>query len=248
MGSILLLSSYPRSHTFFWFLLLLLLLSRHRFCQLEASIVMAALHSALKVLEPVDFDAIPKDDLKTYLVNVFSSCETLLESVPVSSLDGTPTANRSRSQTVSSMASNASEMSLSSARSAPPSPEHAALQQQWGKAIKPTGKDNPLGMTVYKLPAKDGRGAWFARRSVHEGMGFQKWRTALRHEFPMSLKVQGGPGEGNIRGIGGERRVEEEVVRGIGKMEGSSKTLVLILRLACEESHEDLPKHRIQQC
>ena len=83
-------------------------------------------------------------------------------------------------------------------------------------------KDNPMGMAVYKLGGKDGRGAWFARRSVHEGMSFAKWKLGLQREFPESLAVQGGPGEGNIRGIGGERRVERKAVEGVGSMEGKS--------------------------
>ena len=84
--------------------------------------------------------------------------------------------------------------------------------------LKPA--ENPLGMSVYKLGAKDGRGSWFARRSVHEGLGFEKWKKGLEKEFPETMKVQGGPGEGNIRGIGGERRVEFKGVDGVGKMEG----------------------------
>ena len=75
-------------------------------------------------------------------------------------------------------------------------------------------------MAVYKLGGKDGNGAWFARRSVHEGLGFKKWKLALQREFPESLEVQGGPGEGNIRGIGGERRVERRAVEGVGTIEG----------------------------
>jgi len=75
-------------------------------------------------------------------------------------------------------------------------------------------------MNVYKLGAKDGKGSWFARRSVHEGLGFTKWKKGLEREFPETMKVQGGPGEGNIRGIGGERRVAYKKVDGVGKMEG----------------------------
>lgn len=81
-------------------------------------------------------------------------------------------------------------------------------------------KENPLGMSVYKLGGKDGKGAWFARRSVHEGLGFTKWKKGLEREFPETMKVQGGPGEGNIRGIGGEKRVAFREVEGVGKMEG----------------------------
>jgi hypothetical protein len=57
-------------------------------------------------------------------------------------------------------------------------------------------------------------------RSVHEGLGFTKWKRALEREFPETMKVQGGPGEGNIRGIGGEQRVAYKNIEGVGKMEG----------------------------
>ena len=95
-----------------------------------------------------------------------------------------------------------------------------ALQKEWGKPIKLGAKENPLGMSVYKTSGKDGRGAWFARRSVHEGLGFRKWKLGLQQEFPESLASQGGPGDGNIRGIGGERRVERREVEGVGTVEG----------------------------
>ncbi len=96
-------------------------------------------------------------------------------------------------------------------------------------------KENPLGMSVYKCSGKDGKGAWFARRSVHEGLGFTKWKKGLEREFPETMKVQGGPGEGSIRGIGGERRVEYKNVEGVGKLEGKSKLkcdslMILIFR------------------
>lgn len=93
--------------------------------------------------------------------------------------------------------------------------------------MKLGASSNPLGMNVYKCPGKDGKGAWFARSSVHEGLAFRKWKRALEREFPETMKVQGGPGEGNIRGIGGERRVELEDVEGVGKMEGLYCSLCL---------------------
>lgn len=69
------------------------------------------------------------------------------------------------------------------------------------------------------MAGNDGKGAWFARRSVHEGLGFARWKRGLEREFPETMKVQGGPGEGNIRGIGGERRLERREVQGTGRLE-----------------------------
>jgi hypothetical protein len=184
----------------------------------QQAIAMAALHEALKILGPTNFEEAPLDDLKPYLSNAFSNGQLLVESVPISKPydnAATPESGRSRS------ASSASEISLSSARSSPPPADIEALQKEW-KPVKLNPKDNPLGMSVYKLGSKDGKGAWFARRSVHEGLGFSKWKKGLEREFPETMKVQGGPGEGNIRGIGGERRVAYKNVEGVGKMEGLS--------------------------
>jgi hypothetical protein len=79
------------------------------------------------------------------------------------------------------------------------------LRKEW-KEIKVGGpRDNPHGIAVYKLPAKDGRGAWFARRSVHRELDFQRWKEGLKSELAEGLKM----GEkGNVRGIGAERIVE----------------------------------------
>jgi hypothetical protein len=115
-------------------------------------------------------------------------------------------------------------VSPSEARSATPDPAIEALQKEWGKPLRLNAKDNALGISVYKMAGKDGKGSWFARRSVHEGLGFKKWKKALEREFLETLEVGerpgSGPGAGNIRGIGGERRVERTVVEGTGTVEG----------------------------
>ena len=182
---------------------------------------MAALHAALTALGPADFSNVPHDNIKPFLSDAFSKGQLIVDSVPIAAPpeSSTPLEGRSCSNTATS-ASSASEISISSARSLPPPAEVEVLQKEW-KAVKLNPKDNPLGMSVYKLNAKDGKGAWFARRSVHEGLGFTKWKKALEKEFPETMKVKGGPGEGNIRGIGGERRVEYKSVEGVGKLEGT---------------------------
>lgn len=177
---------------------------------------MAALHEALKILGPAEYSSLPLDDLKPYLSEAFTKGQMIIDSVPIPTpSDDSTVSARPRSNTAAS----ASEISISSVRPPPPPSDVEALQKEW-KSVKLKPTENPLGMSVYKLGAKDGNGAWFARRSVHEGLGFTKWRKALEKEFPETLKVQGGPGEGNIRGIGGERRVEYKNVGGVGKMEG----------------------------
>jgi hypothetical protein len=189
---------------------------------------MSALHDALKTLGPLDFDDTPLDDLKPFLSNAFCKGQLIVDSVPIPApSEDADSEGRSRA---SSTASSASEISISSARSTPPPSDVEALQKEW-KQVKISPKENPLGMSVYKLGGKDGRGAWFARRSVHEGLGFTKWKKGLEREFPETMKVQGGPGEGNIRGIGGERRVAYKNVEGVGKMEGRSASFIYDSRL-----------------
>lgn len=179
---------------------------------------MAALHDALKSLGTISYDDTPTDNLKPFLSDAFTSGQLIVDSIPIS--DSAESSNgRPRSNTTSSIASSASEILTSDARPPPPPHDIEALRKEW-KQVKLKPADNPLGISVYSCKGKDGKGTWFARRSVHEGLGFTKWKRALEREFPETLKVQGGPGEGNIRGIGGEQRVAYHNVPGTGKMEG----------------------------
>lgn len=181
---------------------------------------MAALHSALQILGPSPYSSVPLEepDAKSYLQDVFAKAQLIIDSVPPTPSEDYFT-TRARSDTTTSNASAISEVSASSARSEPIDPSHAGLQKEWGKPIKLAAKDNPLGIAVYKLGGKDGKGAWFARSSVHEGLSFKRWKLGFEREFPESLAVQGGPGEGNVRGIGGERRVERREISRAGKVE-----------------------------
>ncbi|KAL8682322.1 MAG: hypothetical protein Q9186_001598 [Xanthomendoza sp. 1 TL-2023] len=184
---------------------------------------MAALHLALQSLGPSDFSSVPTEESKTkeYLQHLFAQAQTIVDSVPIAAEDiSTPsTPARSRSNTAITSPSGASDLTTSSARSDLINPANILLQKEWGKPIKLGTKENPMGMSVYKMAGKDSRGAWFARRSVHEGLGFRKWKLGLQREFPESMEVQGSPGEGNIRGIGAERKLEKLEVNGVGAIE-----------------------------
>ncbi|KAI1327856.1 hypothetical protein F5Y16DRAFT_370511 [Xylariaceae sp. FL0255] len=98
------------------------------------------------------------------------------------------------------------------------SPEIAELRKEW-KEVKLNASANPFGMHVFKLSSKDGRGAWFARRSVHRGLSFETWKSGMESELAEGLKVQGEPGDGAVRGLGADRRVVNETVDGCGKIE-----------------------------
>jgi Protein of unknown function (DUF3074) len=180
---------------------------------------MSSLHDALKALSPRDFaEDVPTtdEDVALFLKDTFSAAELAVNSLPQPPETTAPKPDAAANV---SPARTAAEILPSPARLHPVHPGLEALRPGWGKPLK-LGKENQLGVTMYKMTAYDRNGAWFARRSVHEGLGFEKWKRAMRREFPESLAVSGGPGSGSIRGIGAERRLEKKVVEGVGTVEG----------------------------
>ncbi|OCL12458.1 hypothetical protein AOQ84DRAFT_386108 [Glonium stellatum] len=179
---------------------------------------MSKLHEALSTLRPKDFNDIPLDNLSDFLTDIFSQAELIANSVPPPP-GGSDFQFSRRSRSDINGAFSAAEVTVSSARRPPPAPEHTEFQKAWGKPLKLSAKDSALGISVFKMAGHDRHGAWFARTSVHEGLGFEKWKKAMMREFLESLAVQGGPGEGNVRGIGGDRIIESKIVDGVGKLE-----------------------------
>ena len=187
---------------------------------------MSKLHSALEALRPKDFSKVPIGDLKVFLPELFAKAELIANSVPPPP-NGTSYELSRRTRTDANPATSAADLTVSQVRRPLPAPEHAELQKSWGKPLKLGAKENATGISVFKMAGHDRHGAWFARTSVHEGLGFNKWKRAMMREFPESLAVEGGPGEGNVRGIGGDKRLEDVSVDGIGKLEGASSPYVL---------------------
>ncbi|KAJ4304764.1 hypothetical protein N0V90_000292 [Kalmusia sp. IMI 367209] len=178
---------------------------------------MAELHQALECLRLKDFADVPTDSLSTFLPEIFAKAELIANSVPPPP-NGTPYESSSRARNDANGAKCAADLTVSKARR-PPHRDTEALQKAWGKPMKLGAKETATGISVFKMAGHDRHGAWFARTSVHEGLGFAKWKKAMMREFPASLEVQGGPGEGNVRGIGGDQRLEDIDVEGIGKLE-----------------------------
>ncbi|KUI65578.1 hypothetical protein VM1G_00158 [Cytospora mali] len=202
-------------------------------------------HEPLKALGPIDWTDVTGDDLSTFLSTTFSSAQTVIDSIPALPGQQQQT-NRARSHTDSSVlvASSSSQPSSSpddptttttttktgrnhanttagadaAAAAAASAATAAQLLKEW-KEVKVPPKDNPMDISVFKLGGKDGRGAWFARRSLHEGVPFDKFRMGLEREFGETMKNSKGPGTGNVRGIGAERRAERVVCEGVGKAE-----------------------------
>lgn len=193
---------------------------------------MPKLHDALKALEPIDFSDVPLDKLDTFLKDIFSKAELVINSVPPPA-GGEDFLSASLSQSDANVANSSADLTVSSARPPPRKSSYAELQKQWGKAIKLSAKENPLGTSMFKMAGNDRHGAWFTRSSVHEGIGFSKFKKALLQEFPETLKVEGGPGAGSIRGIGGDKRLERKTVDGVGSMEGKLRKLFQIDIVPC---------------
>ncbi|KAL6709400.1 hypothetical protein ACN47E_001807 [Coniothyrium glycines] len=179
---------------------------------------MTELHKALECLRPKDFADVPTEDLKSFLPQILANAELIANSVPPPP-NGTPYESSKRTRTGTTPAISADELTISEVRRPQPAKEHEQLQSSWGNPVKLGAKDAATGMSVFKMAGHDRHGAWFSRASIHEGLGFAKWKRAMLREFPESLEVQGGPGEGNIRGIGGDRRLEDIAVEGIGQLQ-----------------------------
>ncbi|RYP50458.1 hypothetical protein DL768_004050 [Monosporascus sp. mg162] len=204
---------------------------------------MAKAHEPLQALGPINWeysrDPSTEEEAKirNLLSKTFKDAECIVDSIPGSS----PSAQqlgRPRSSTDPSRKSlhNRAHQASDIARE---------LRKEW-KEVKVNPKENPLGLSVYKLAAKDGRGSWFARRSVHEGQNFDKWKAAMEREFLESMKVKGKPGSGSIRGIGADKRVERMVFDGCGKLEGfirgSYESVEVIREIRCEPKIDPLRK------
>ncbi|KAL2014703.1 hypothetical protein VTN00DRAFT_2228 [Thermoascus crustaceus] len=196
---------------------------------------MAALHQALECLAPTTWDSVPvspPDNLRAYVSDIFRKSRLIVESVPEPPPSFSSASNESNSITTLSRSSRAqssaksaysplsSQIVNSSVRTGTTDPLFTSLQKEWGKPIKVgNGKENPLDIPVYKLAGKDGRGSWFARRSVHEGLPFSRWKEKMQSEVGETLRMreerrrQGVTPDTSIRGIGGDKRVESIEVR-----------------------------------
>jgi len=181
---------------------------------------MAELHKALECLRPKDFSDIPTDNLEAFLPQILANAELIANSVPPPP-NGTPYTSSQRTRTSPEPATSAADLTISEVRRPPVAKQHEELQKAWGKPLKLGNKDAATGMVVFKMAGHDRHGAWFARTGVHEGLGFAKWKRAMQREFLESLEVQGGPGEGNVRGIGADQRLEDITVDGIGQLQGT---------------------------
>ncbi|KAJ4268478.1 hypothetical protein NW762_002541 [Fusarium torreyae] len=175
-------------------------------------------HEPLGSMGPLEWEQVPQDNLNEFLTDIISETQTVIESIPAPAKEASNSGGRARSKTESAASAPDVKRALTLRQKAEAISQAQDLQKEW-KEIKVNAKDNPLGISVYKLSAKDGRGAWFARRSVHEGLSFDDWKKGLAVEFSETMKVQGAPGSGNIRGIGADKRVEDKLIDDDGQLQ-----------------------------
>ncbi|KAK0732875.1 hypothetical protein B0T21DRAFT_335307 [Apiosordaria backusii] len=180
-------------------------------------------HEPFKSLSPLSWtndlsSGTDEEVLSKTITDTFSNAQILIDSLPVSPPHPVPQPPPPRAQTDSAAcAIDLNQLTTPHGHSPETKDTIEKLRKEW-KEVKTNPRDNPHGITVYKLSAKDGKGAWFGRYSLHHGQDFDKWEGALRREFTETLerceREGKEPGCGNIRGIGAERVVERREIGG----------------------------------
>lgn len=188
-------------------------------------------HEPFKALGPIEWSEITsqseKDSLPSFLSTTFASAQTLLESIPEiprsASSASSAGGSSGRARAATDSAAVPPHVPTASRTSTAGDAELAArIRKEW-KEVKVGPKENPMGISVWKLSAADGKGAWFSRRSVHREPGYDKWKAGLEREFEETLrrnrKIKNDQvGVHRIRGIGAEKRIEEMAVEGVADL------------------------------
>ncbi|KAI5853387.1 hypothetical protein BZA05DRAFT_27510 [Tricharina praecox] len=180
---------------------------------------MTDVHAALKTLSPTEHSEFPSDpsSLNLHLATSLADAHILISSLP-------PPTIIPESVTLPE----------------PSDPDIAALQKEW-KPVKLSAKENPVGISVFKLSAKDGKGTWFARRSIHTDIPFRRFKAGLQQEFQQPPKevVEEGVVQGPVRGIGKDLRIHHETCE-LGKVE--------IFQLSAQFPGPSAPRDFVEGC
>jgi len=180
---------------------------------------MTDVHTALKTLSPTEHSEFPSDpaSLNLHLATSLADAHFLISSLP-------PPAGIPESVTLPE----------------PSNPDMAVLQEEW-KPVKLSAKENPIGVSVFKLSAKDGKGTWFARRSIHTDIPFRRFKAGLQQEFQQPRKggSEEGVVQGPVRGIGKDLRIHHEICE-LGKAE--------IFQLSAQFPGPSAPRDFVEGC
>ncbi|EEY20613.1 conserved hypothetical protein [Verticillium alfalfae VaMs.102] len=170
-------------------------------------------HEPFAALGPVDWSTVPADDLSAFLADTFASAQTIIDSIPVPApVQAATAARRARAQTDPPQPSVALNAAMAARQSGASIRTAQDLMKEW-RTSRSTPRTTPSPSTSTSSPPRTAAAAWFARRSIHDGLPFATWKLGLEREFAESMKVQTGPGGGSIRGIGADKKVEDHVVR-----------------------------------
>lgn len=201
---------------------------------------MGSLHEALQCLGPTTWDEVPKEqpELRDYLRDIAGKARLIVDSVPEQEPQQQQQQHQHQPQESAGEECDATQHSHDTSHTSgkpykiTTSPARAStnnntgttdpdLQRQWGKPIKAgNSRDNPYGIPMYKMQAADGKAAWFARRSVHEGMPYSRWKEKLSDEIEWTLRMnkarleKGQAPDRVVRGLGAVKKVEEVSVFG----------------------------------
>jgi hypothetical protein len=135
-------------------------------------------------------DSSSSADLAALFTSTLTNAQLLIDSIPtptppLPSSSSQTTPGRTRSHTDSGVSPASFTVSTTNNAGAAAAGRDAAdketvkkLNRDW-KDLKV--QQNPHGIIMYKMGAKDGKGAWFARRSLHraEKGGFEKWYVPI---------------------------------------------------------------------
>lgn len=141
------------------------------------------------LLEHDDSSSSSSPTLSALLKTTFADAALLIDSIPSPFSPSSPSARttktRARAHTESAVGSARGKELAKYRGSKDVEGEETVtkLQAEWKEVVSPSvTKGNVNGIAVYKLGSKDGKGAWFARRSVHYastsqngGREFDKW-------------------------------------------------------------------------
>lgn len=205
---------------------------------------MTSLQEALDALGPIVWEDIPQtqEGLREYIYNLAQKCRLIVESVPEPPApsaeegdssqhahDNTDGVNGSSSSVRSGGGGGLTKpykVTSSSERYNTTDADLLSSQSRWSKPLKPgSSRDNPHNIPMYKMQGHDGKGTWFGRRSVHEGMPFSHWKKKMSGELDETLKwnmarvEKGQSPDRVVRGMGAVKKAEDvEVMDAEGRV------------------------------
>lgn len=197
---------------------------------------MASLHDALGYLAPLSWEEVPQspDRRREFLREIFVQARRIVDSVPEPPSPAATAADEQHDSDASIRAAATvipSKVRLTSSESTAETEEidseRQVLQAQWGQPLKLKRAENALAVSIYALKGRDGRGTWFGRRSVHEGLPFARWKARMQRELDETCRVNrerqlhGLEPNFAIRAIGAQDKLEDMPV-----LDADGKTLL----------------------